>query len=72
MSVRWWRTLHQPQSSPRTLDPNYTMGLRVNAIAVMLILIWFIKHRYDTAKMERSADQLHERLALSGRGGINA
>ena len=48
------------------------MGLRVNAIAVMLILIWFIKHRYDTAKMERSADQLHERLALSGRGGINA
>ena len=36
------------------------------------ILIRFIKHRYDTAKMERSADQLHERLALSGRGGINA
>lgn len=72
MSVRWWRTLHQPQSSPRTLDPNYTLGLRVNAIAVMIILIWFIKHRYDTAKMERAADQMHERLALSGRGGINA
>lgn len=72
MSVRWWRTLHQPQSSPKTLDPNYTLGLRINAIAVMIILIWFIKHRYDTAKMERAADQMHERLALSGRGGINA
>jgi len=72
MSVRWWRTLHQPQSSPRTLDPNFTLGLRINAIAVMIILIWFIKHRYDTAKMERAADQMHERPALSGRGGINA
>lgn len=72
MSVRWWRTLHQPQSNPGTLDPNYTLGLRVNAIAVMLILIWFIRHRYETAKMERIADQLHEKLVLSGRGGINA
>jgi hypothetical protein len=26
MSVKWWRTLHQPQSSPATLDPAYTMG----------------------------------------------
>jgi heme exporter protein C len=48
MSVRWWRTLHQPQSSPRRSTPT-TMGLRVNAIAVMLILIWFIKHHFDTA-----------------------
>jgi heme exporter protein C len=28
MSVKWWRTLHQPPSSPATLDSAYTMGLR--------------------------------------------
>lgn len=72
MSVRWWRTLHQVQSSPRTLDPNYTIGLRINAIAVMLVLICFIRHRYQTAQIERAADELHERAALGFRGGINA
>ncbi len=72
MSVRWWRTLHQVQSSPSTIDPNYALGLRINAIAFMIVLIYFIRHRYVTAKMERAADALHERAALSSRGGINA
>ncbi|MEP7384560.1 MAG: cytochrome c biogenesis protein CcsA [Gemmatimonadota bacterium] len=72
MSVRWWRTLHQVQSSPSTIDPSYTIGLRINAIAFLIVLIYFIRHRYDTAKMERAADVLHERAALSSRGGINA
>lgn len=72
MSVRWWRTLHQVQSSPSTVDPNYVIGLRINAIAFLIILIYFIRHRYASAKMDRAADQLHERAALSTRGGINA
>jgi heme exporter protein C len=72
MSVRWWRTLHQPQSSPQTLDPSYTLGLRLNAIAFLLVLIFFIRHRYQTAKLERAAEVLQERNALSGMGGINA
>src|SRR4029078_9179300 len=42
MSVKWWRPLHQPQSSPSTLDPAYTMGLRLNAIALLLVTIYFI------------------------------
>ncbi len=71
MSVRWWRTLHQVQSSPQTLDSTFTVGLRLNAIAMMLVLIFFIRHRYETAKMEREAELLHERAALGGRGGIN-
>jgi heme exporter protein C len=33
MSVKWWPTLHQPPSSPETLDPAYTLGLRLNAVA---------------------------------------
>jgi heme exporter protein C len=72
MSVRWWRTLHQVQSSPSTVDPNYVIGLRINAIAFLIVLIYFIRHRYASATMDRAADQLHERAALSTRGGINA
>jgi heme exporter protein C len=64
MSVRWWRTLHQVQSSPETLDPRYTIGLRINAIAVMVLLFYFIRHRYETAQIERAAEHLHERSAL--------
>ena len=72
MSVRWWRTLHQVQSSPRTIDPNYTIGLRINAIAFLILLIYFIKHRYETAKLERSAEQVYERAALGDARGAHA
>ncbi len=72
MSVRWWRTLHQVQSSPRTIDPNYTIGLRINAIAFLIVLIYFIKHRYETAKLERSAEQVYERAALGDARGAHA
>jgi heme exporter protein C len=53
MSVRWWRTLHQVQSSPRTVDPVYAWGLRLNAIAVLLLLVFFIARRYQAATTER-------------------
>lgn len=69
MSVRWWRTLHQVQSSPATLDSPFTLGLRVNAVAMVLAVVLFIRHRYQSAQLERAAEQLHERAALGGRGG---
>ena len=34
-SVRIWRTLHQVQSTPSTMDPSYATGLRLNAFAVV-------------------------------------
>ena len=64
MSVRWWRTLHQIQSSPSTVDPAYAWGLRLNAIAVLLLLIYFIAKRYDIALSERHAEQRRDDLAL--------
>lgn len=64
MSVRWWRTLHQVQSSPSTVDPAYAWGLRLNAIAVLLLLIYFIAKRYDIARSERLAEQQRDELAL--------
>jgi heme exporter protein C len=69
MSVRWWRTLHQIQSSPSTVDPAYAWGLRANAIAVLVMLIFCIRHRYESAQLERAADDLVDRAALAvGRG----
>jgi heme exporter protein C len=66
MSVRWWRTLHQIQSSPSTVDPAYAWGLRLNAIAVLLCLIYFICRRYEIARAERELEQRRDELALRG------
>ena len=67
MSVKWWRTLHQLQSSPSTVDPEYAVGLRTNGIAILLVLIYFIMKRYRAARVERMAEHLAERAALEGR-----
>ena len=67
MSVRWWRTLHQPQSSPSTLDPAYTLGLRLNAIALLLVTIYFIRRRYEIARLERGVEHMAEAAAMEGK-----
>jgi heme exporter protein C len=67
MSVHWWRTLHQPPSSPATLDPAYTLGLRLNALAFLLVLIYFVLRRYEIARLERAAEHVAEAAALGGR-----
>ena len=66
MSVKWWRTLHQMQSNPNTVDPEFVVGLRTNGIAVLLVLIYFIVKRYRAARMERAAEHLEQRAALGG------
>ena len=67
MSVKWWRTLHQPPSDPSTLDPAYTLGLRLNAIAFLLVLIYFIRKRYEIARLERAVEHAAEAAAMGGR-----
>lgn len=67
MSVKWWRTLHQPPSSPETLDPAYTLGLRINAIAMLLVLIYLIRRRYEIARLERAVEHMAEAAAMGGR-----
>lgn len=66
MSVKWWRTIHQLQSSPSTVDPEYVLGLRANAIAMLLVVVYFIVKRYRAAQVERLAEQVAERAALAG------
>ena len=64
MSVQWWRTLHQLQSSPKTLNPAYTLGLRTNAIAFLLVLTYFIARRYYISRAAQAAAERAERVAL--------
>jgi heme exporter protein C len=64
MSVRWWRTLHQIQSSPATLDPAYTLSLRLNGIALLLILAYFASRRYQAGKAEAMLADRREEAAL--------
>src|SRR5689334_15310582 len=71
MSVRWWRTLHQIQSSPSTVDPAYVIGLRLNAFAFLFLMIYFIRRRYEAALMERAAEHAARALALGVSGVAN-
>lgn len=67
MSVKWWRTLHQMQSSPSTVDPAYVYGLRVNAFAFLFVLIYLVHRRYEAARLMRAAERLDDAVALGGR-----
>jgi heme exporter protein C len=54
-SVRWFRSLHQTQSSPATVDSRMVLSLRVNAFAFLFLLIWFLWRRYLVAKRDMAA-----------------
>jgi len=64
MSVRWWRTIHQVQSSPQSIAKPYAYGLLVNTLAFTLLGIAYIAHRYHTARLERAVEQHVELNAL--------
>ena len=70
MSVRWWRTIHQVQSTPDTMDSAYVLGLELNALAFLFVFIWFTAERYQVARLERAIDARHEERALAG-GGVH-
>jgi heme exporter protein C len=67
MSVRWWRTLHQIQSNLTTLDPRYTVGLAINAVAFTFLMIYFIRRRYELAHVRRATELAAQAAALGGR-----
>ena len=58
-SVRWWRSLHQVQSTPQTVHPDMTLALRVNAFAMLFLFLAFVWSRYRIAMANRK-----EELAL--------
>ena len=60
-SVQWWRSLHQPQSTRGSMDPQMWMTLAVNPVALLMVGAWFVWERYRNAFRERM-----EEIALPG------
>jgi len=69
-SVRWWRTIHQVQSAPSTLDSNYVLALRLNVLAFTLLFAYFVALRYRAARLERMVEERVEAEALA-EGGVH-
>jgi len=55
-SVRWWRSLHQVQSTPKTVDPLMTFALRWGSVAMLCFLIAFVWQRYRISMAQRSTE----------------
>lgn len=69
-SVKWWRTIHQVQSSPETVSTIYVVGLLLNVAAFTFLLAFFLFYRYHTATLERRVEQRFEADAL--KNGVTA
>ena len=54
-SVRFWNSLHQIQSSPETVSAAFVWPLRVNAIAVLILMAGLISIRAETVSRLREA-----------------
>lgn len=65
MSVRWWRTLHQVQSTGNAVAPVYKLGLLMNVITFTVLLVALIARRVEAARLERLVDARREARILS-------
>lgn len=61
--VRWWRSLHQVQSTPETVDRAMVLPLRINAFAFLFLAVWFAARR---ARLEL-ARRRHDEVAVPER-----
>ncbi len=62
MSVTWWRTLHQPPSSPRSVAPDILWTLMLNLAAFTLVFAYLMVRRIRLAKLE---GELERRMAYN-------
>jgi len=59
LSVFWWRSLHQPPSSPRSMAPAFAAVLMLNLAAYTVAFAYLVLRRYRLA-------QIHLELELRG------
>jgi heme exporter protein C len=64
LSVRWWRSLHQMQSSPATVDPAMVRALHWNFYAFFALLVVFVTARYRIAIARRREEVTPPPLVL--------
>jgi len=62
MSVTWWRTLHQPPSSPRSVAPDILWTLMLNLAAFTIVYIYLMVRRIRFARLE---GELEKRMAYN-------
>jgi heme exporter protein C len=55
-SVKWWNSLHQLQSSPSTVAGPMVLALRTNAFAFLFIYLWFVRLRYNLARLRQRVE----------------
>ena len=70
-SVKWWRSLHQPQSTRESMSGTYWNWLWINAVVMLLVGIYLVALRYRAARIERAAELKLENAAL-GRSEVHA
>jgi heme exporter protein C len=58
LSVLWWRTLHQPPSSPRSTAGEFVYVLLLNVAAFTLLYIYLMVRRYRIAVEESHLEEL--------------
>ncbi len=63
LSVTWWRTLHQPPSSPRSVAPEILWTLLFNVAAFTLVYVYLMMRRVRLAGLE---GELEQRVAYHG------
>jgi heme exporter protein C len=66
-SVKWWKSLHQVQSNPRTVDPQMVHALRWNISAFFLVFIVFLIARYRIALAARMRETTVPEVAQGSR-----
>lgn len=65
-SVRWWRTLHQVQSSPETVDQPMVWALRTMMAAFVFLYIFLLIGRYMLARIRGEQEMQAMRLEVAG------
>jgi len=65
-SVRWWNSLHQQQSSPATVSPQFYLPLRVNAFGVLFLMAGFIMLRSRLASRRLATELAPPPQELAG------
>jgi heme exporter protein C len=68
-SVKWWRSMHQVQSSPATVDDSMVLALRLSAFAFLALMILFLRVRYRIAMRAREEEAKEPEPAPAPAGG---
>ncbi|MGH7542279.1 MAG: cytochrome c biogenesis protein CcsA [Gemmatimonadota bacterium] len=57
LSVYWWRSLHQPPSSPRSMAGEFVTVLLLNVVAFTLVFAYLLARRVRLASLELALER---------------